>query len=264
MHRIYLVHWRPSEAASKVAHLAARFEVECGAPQGSPGLRPLRDHPPAAVIVDLDRAPAQGRDIGLALRQYKDTRHVPLVFAGGVASKVERVRELLPDATFAAWDDVLEPLRTAIDKPIEEPIVPAPAMAGYSGRPLAAKLGIKKGITVGLIDAPEDFESTLGSLPEGVSIRRQPRGRCDLVVWFTKTRKDLKRRVVSIGKRSGRGGLWIAWPKKASGVQTDVTQEIVRATGLGVGLVDYKICAIDATWSGLRFAWRKKEKKVVR
>ncbi|MGD8699278.1 MAG: hypothetical protein PVJ43_08315, partial [Gemmatimonadales bacterium] len=103
----------------------------------------------------------------------------------------------------------------------------------------------------------EGFEQTLGELPAGVVLRRQARGHCDLVVWFCKSQAELKRRVERLGELAGPGGLWIAWPKQASDISTDLTQAKVRATGLAAGLVDYKIAAIDATWSGLRFTRRR-------
>ncbi|KPJ90595.1 MAG: hypothetical protein AMS18_10465 [Gemmatimonas sp. SG8_17] len=130
-------------------------------------------------------------------------------------------------------------------------------MAGYSGTPLPKKLGIKQDTTVILVGSPQDFETTLGPLAEGVTLRKQARGKCDLVVWFPKSKKDLEQRVKQMGDLAGKGGIWIAWPKKASGAKSDLTQAIVRGCGLAAGLVDYKICSIDETWSGLKFTKRK-------
>ena len=130
-------------------------------------------------------------------------------------------------------------------------------MAGYSGTPLAKKLGIKQDTTIILVGSPQGFETTLGPLPEGVTLRKQARGRCDLIVWFAKSRKDLEQRVKQMGDLAGKGGIWIAWPKQASGAKSDLTQAIVRGCGLAAGLVDYKICSIDETWSGLKFTKRK-------
>ncbi|MCP5117986.1 MAG: DUF3052 domain-containing protein, partial [bacterium] len=127
-------------------------------------------------------------------------------------------------------------------------------MAGYSGTPLPKKLGIKPKLVLGLVNAPDDFEKTLGALPDGVKLRHNLRGRVDLIIWFTKSAADLKRRIERMAAVTPPGGLWIAWPKKASGVATDVTEPLVRKTGLAHGLVDFQICAIDATWSGLKFA----------
>jgi len=131
------------------------------------------------------------------------------------------------------------------------------APAGYSGTPLPRKLGIKPGFTVHLVDAPDGFETALGALPAGASLRRTGRRPADLVVWFVRSVAALDHGIVARAAATGPGGLWIAWPKKASGVRTDVTQAEVRAAGLDHGLVDYKIAAIDATWSGQKFARRK-------
>jgi len=136
--------------------------------------------------------------------------------------------------------------------------VPASNLAGYSGTPLPKKLGVKAGAVVALIGAPDDCDRTLGSLPDGARLRRRAGRGADLTIWFVRSRRDLERRIVRIASDLGVDGLWIAWPKKASGVTTDLTQSDVRRTGLSHGLVDYKICAVDSTWSALKFARRKK------
>lgn len=132
------------------------------------------------------------------------------------------------------------------------------SQTGYAGTPLPKKLGIKAGMVVGLVGAPETFDETLGELPTDVLLRWSARGRPDLVIWFPATRRQLERRVDRLGEIAGAGGMWIAWPKKASGVKTDLSEQAVRSAGLGAGLVDYKICAIDAMYSGLKFARRRK------
>lgn len=129
--------------------------------------------------------------------------------------------------------------------------------AGYSGTPLARKLGIRPGARVGLIGAPAGFDTVLGALPEGVAVRTRLRGRFDVIVAFASRRAVLVRRLEALKDTlEPDGGLWLAWPKRSSGVATDLTEADVRALGLGTGLVDNKVCAIDATWSGLRFVYR--------
>jgi hypothetical protein len=133
-------------------------------------------------------------------------------------------------------------------------------LEGYSGTPLVRKLGIKPGFTVALVAAPPGFRRELVGLPGDVRLVTRAGGTPDLVLWFVRTRRDLNRRVGRIGGLIGTGigaGLWIAWPKKASGVSTDVTGDVVRGAGLAHGLVDYKVCAINETWSGLKFARRR-------
>ena len=133
-----------------------------------------------------------------------------------------------------------------------------PQPAGYSGTPLPKKLGIKVGSTVALIRAPKAFDRTLGDLPAGVRFTTRTTKPVDLAVWFVTSVREIETRMAAMAPVAT--GLWIAWPKKASGVVTDVTENLVRNAGLAHGLVDYKVCAIDHTWSGLKFARRKHEK----
>jgi hypothetical protein len=257
LQRIRLIHWKESETEKLAEKLrAAGYEVN-GEPVTQGSLRELKRNPPAAVVIDLNRLPGQGRDVGLAVRAGKATRLVPLVFVEGDPVKVARVKKLLPDAEYTSWRRIRSALKRAISRPPTEPVVHQSALAGYSGTPLPKKLGVKPGYVVALVGAPQGFERTLGRLPEGVQLRKQARGKPDLVVWFTRSRRDLERRIGGLGKLAGKGGLWIAWPKKASGVASDLSQADVRRVGLASGLVDYKIAAIDETWSGLKFALRK-------
>jgi hypothetical protein len=134
---------------------------------------------------------------------------------------------------------------------------PPAAGAGYSGTPLPKKLGIREGMRVVVSGAPEGFEKTLGALPPGARIDHGGRGARALTICFVTSRKALQRALPANALQLYDGGLWIAWPKKSSGVATDVTEDVLRAEVLPRGLVDHKVCAIDATWSGLRFAPRR-------
>lgn len=129
--------------------------------------------------------------------------------------------------------------------------------AGYSGTPLPKKLEIKEGCRVATVGAPADFAATLGPLPAGAGVRRGVGQARDLTIWFVTSRRQLEGDVRRIVPPKGTGSLWIAWPKKASGVKTDVTEDVLREVLLPLGLVDRKVCAIDATWSGLLFSWRR-------
>jgi hypothetical protein len=135
------------------------------------------------------------------------------------------------------------------------------ATAGYSGTPLVDKLGIKPGTTLGLIGAPEGFDATLGELPDGVAVRRRVQGSLDVIVAFFVESSVLERRLPALrGALQPAGGLWLAWPKRASGVATDLSDNVVRELGLAAGLVDNKVCAIDAVWSGLRLVYRLRDR----
>ena len=257
MRRVCLVHWNAEEAVEKIAKLrAAGYEVDYGE-MDQAMLRGWRDNPPAAFVIDLSRMPTQGRDVAMALRIHKSSRNTPLVFVEGEPEKVERVKSALPDAVYTSWSRIRASLKAAIAKPPASPVVPASNLAGYSGTPLPKKLGIKPNSTLALIGAPKDFEKTLGELPEGVKMKKRADGACDLIIWFVRMRAELYDRIKEMGEQTGAGGIWIAWPKQASGLASDMTQNVVRETGLASGLVDYKVCAIDATWSGLKFARRK-------
>jgi hypothetical protein len=129
--------------------------------------------------------------------------------------------------------------------------------AGYSGTPLPRKLGIKPEARLALVGAPEGFDAVLGQLPSRVSVRRRLQGTFDVIVAFFDARAELERRLPACRAALDQaGGLWVAWPKRSSGVPTDLGEGTVRELGLAAGLVDNKVCAIDATWSGLRFVYR--------
>jgi hypothetical protein len=131
------------------------------------------------------------------------------------------------------------------------------APAGYSGTPLAKKLGIKPGHAIAFPSAPAGFEELLGDLPDGVRIKSRLTGPLDVIVFFTRRRAELERRLPALRRAMDpAAGLWIAWPKGSSGVETDLTGNVTREVGLAAGLVDNKVCAIDETWSGLRFVIR--------
>ena len=139
-------------------------------------------------------------------------------------------------------------------------------MAGYSGTPLAKKLGVKEGANLLLVNSPQEMEQWLAPLPDRVQVNVLPdRGKArdqDVIVFFPKDEKELTRRFGALarGLRPS-GGLWVAWPKKASGVPTDLSDCVVRESGLSAGLVDNKVCAISEVWSGLRFVHRLKDRK---
>lgn len=135
-------------------------------------------------------------------------------------------------------------------------------MAGYSGTPLARKLGVKEDQTIGVLGAPDGFTAVLAeTLPPGVSIRCRATGPLDVVVTFHTRRTDLERRLPALLRAMDvDGGLWVAWPKRASGVPTDITEDTVREVFLPLGLVDNKVCAIDDIWSGLRVVWRSERR----
>ena len=134
-------------------------------------------------------------------------------------------------------------------------------MAGYSGTPLARKLGIKEGTRLAVLGAPDEFE--IDALPGGVEVRATARGTHDVILSFHTRRADLAKRLPTLMRSLDvDGGLWISWPKKASGLPTDITEDVVREVALPTGLVDVKVCAVDATWSGLKLVVRRQNRDV--
>ena len=133
-------------------------------------------------------------------------------------------------------------------------------VAGYSRRSLVEKLGIKPGAAIAILSAPPGYEKTLGKLPS-VTRKSNESGPLDFVQFFTTERRDLEHRFAALARALAPAGmLWISWPKRASGVATDLTEDVIRAVGLAHGLVDVKVAAVDEVWSGLKFVRRVKDR----
>jgi len=136
-------------------------------------------------------------------------------------------------------------------------------MAGYSGTPLPQKLGIKPGMTVVIINAPTNYRRLLGTIPEGVTFSGRLKADSDFVHVFIKTPRELEKLLsVLREKLPDTGTVWASWPKRSSGMPTDVTEDVVRAVALPLGFVDIKVCAIDETWSGLKLMVRRSNRKL--
>lgn len=257
MVKVKLIHWKVEEVVERQSILeAAGYQVDSTLEEGSKFFKELANDPPSAIIIDLSRLPSQGRDLAIMLRKRKGSRHIPLVFVDGEPVKVERVKALLPDAWYTAWDQISAVIPRAIANPPADPVVHNSTFTGYEGKPLVIKLGIKPGMTVGLMNAPGDFEELLVELPAGVEIISGCSEECGLSIWFLRSRSDLENQIADIVQQSHHGPIWLAWKKKKSGQAADLTQQVVRQTGLENSLVDYKISSIDDTWSGLLFKFR--------
>lgn len=267
MSRVLLVHWHEAEGAERAAKLGrAGHDVVVHWQQSQAGSAELKrvfaEAPPDVVVVDLTRLPSHGREIAQWVHGRKATRGIPLVFVPGDPEKTERTRVAFPDAVYAPWPRLAAALKKAIATPPKASLAKVPAaavaVAGYSGTPLAKKLGARAGEALISVRAPKDFSAILGDLPEGTVHRTKLGGEAAVIVLFCRALAELRRDWDAAERcLAERGGLWVAWPKKASGVQTDLDESVVRAFGLDRGLVDTKVCAIDATWSGLRFSRRR-------
>ena len=134
-------------------------------------------------------------------------------------------------------------------------------MAGYSPRSLVAKLGIKPHTRIAIVNAPRGYRATLGKLPAGVRVAVAARGALPFIQFFTTSHRALEAKFSGLVRAlASDGALWVSWPKRASGVATDVTEDVVRAVALPRGLVDVKVCAVDDVWSGLKLVRRLKHR----
>jgi hypothetical protein len=134
-------------------------------------------------------------------------------------------------------------------------------MAGYSGTPLVKKLGIRESANAAFVNSPPNFATTL-DLPAGVTLNSRSQKPLDFVLLFVKSKRELENKFSPCAaKLTPSGMLWVSWPKKTSGVVTDVTENIIREVGLAKGMVDVKVCAVDEIWSGLKFVFRLKDRE---
>jgi|SRR5579872_3043076 len=257
MVNVVLVHWNKQEAKERARALKALgYKAKILFDPEKPGLAEIREHPPELFLIDLSRLPSQSREIAGHFRRAKATRNVPILFVGGDPDRVKTARKLIPDAEFATWEEIRAAMKRAIKNAPRNPSVPG-AMANYSASALPKKLGIRANCSILLINPPNRFERKLDPLPAYTKIIDDPKG-ANVAILFALSLAELVRDFRELEKAlPAKTALWIAWPKKASGVKTDLTENVVRGFGLDAGWVDYKVCAIDDIWSGLCFARRQ-------
>lgn len=257
MSRILLVHWNEAEAlerAQKLARLGHEVTTLWNSKDSSQ-FKP-KGKAPELLVIDLERIPSHGREIAGYFRRQKTTRNVPILFLGGDEEHIAKTRKLLPDATFAEWRSIKIGIAKADRNAPKSPVVPG-TMAGYSGTPLPKKLGIRENSRLVLVNAPLRFERKLEPIPPGAEIVDGAL-LANVAVLFAKSEAELVQDFRPLAKSlPQKVAFWIAWPRQASGIQTDLKEGIIREFGLAHGWVDYKICAIDETWSGLCFARKK-------
>jgi CheY-like chemotaxis protein len=257
--RVRLVCWNEDLAAERARVLKkAGLEVDASPFDPAGMITRLRENPPSLILIDLDRLPSHGRAVAIMLRTSKSMRDIPIVFAGGVEEKVARVRAEVPDALFTDWAKAPAAVKKAIRNP---PVVfakPVPYMQQYAGSRLAKKLDLKTGVKAALIGAEDGFVELLGDLPEGVEFETRITKDTKLVLWFVRASHEIASAFELACARMPEGcSIWIIYPKKAGRYRVDFNQNDIRLTGLEAGVVDYKICAVDADWSGMKFARRR-------
>jgi hypothetical protein len=211
---------------------------------------------PAVLVLDLDKLPSRSREIALALRSTKSARHIPILFAGGASEKTVRIRSEHPDGIFVSWFEAPRALAVLLQQPPPTPSILPPR--DFSATPLPKKLGIRLGMKIALIAAPDAFEELLGDLPENTSLATHLTPKTGLALCFVRSLKDLAATLDLLTLRLPKqAAVWIVHPKSAGKYRVDFNQNHVRDYSLAVGLVDYKVCSIDHDWSALKFAWRK-------
>jgi hypothetical protein len=260
MQKLRLICWNADLAKERAAILqAAGFACDSSPMQGSGIVGQMREMQPAAVVIDLDRLPSQGRELAIMLRASKSTRHIPIVLAGGVPEKVARLRAELPDAVYASWNSIGPAISLAISVPPRDPVRPTPHMERWSDSSLSRKLGITGKMHVSILGAPEGFDEMLSDLPEGVTISTRLSKQARLALYFVRSSDDLDKALEHLAGQLPQGSsAWIIHPKPGPRAKRDFNQNDVRDRALPLGLVDYKVCSVSEDWSGLKFAWRKK------
>ena len=251
MARLFLVHLNEQEAETHAAELRRLgHEVEVrGGPYRPGWLKEIDKIQPEAVVISLDRLPSHGRSIAAVIGERKVTRTTPIVFAGGEPEKVAQTKEKFPECIYAGW----ERIRAGIQQALRQKVQPHPKRGIETHGPLVKRLGIKEDSRVVTFNAPASFERTLG-----MPVEEEGAGPAGRVILFCESESDLARDFARAAQCVGEaGGLWIAWPKRASGVRTDITSNAIREYALARGWVDYKVCSIDAKWSGYLLARRR-------
>jgi hypothetical protein len=205
-----------------------------------------------AVVIGLARRPSCGRELAVALRSAKSTRHIPILFVDGVPERVEAIRQLLPDAIYTNSPRLPAALKKV--KPLANPVVPTPMMDRYASRTTAQKLGIHENSKVTVVDPPRDYLHVLGDLPANVEIEEDPEKLSAVTVCFLHQIESLPD-ILGLGLRiAARSKFWICWKK---GQKTGLNDIPIRNAAVALGLVDYKVCSLNPTWSGMLFAVKK-------
>jgi CheY-like chemotaxis protein len=248
-----VIHRQPDVAVERARRLCLEGLEAAAYPAFGPrAFREIRANPPDAILIDLTELPSYGRAMAVLLREQKSTRNIPLVFLKGDPEKAARVREVLPDAAFATWPHAAPAILRAIDR--------APALGvspNFAGTPLARKLRIGEDRVVAILEAPGNISEILGPLPKGVRIEKKI-GDAELILFFVKSAAALGRALPRLAPQITPGRtLWICWPKRTSTMPCDLTLTLIREMVAPYDMVDSKICAIDATWSGTAITKRR-------
>jgi hypothetical protein len=246
-----MLHWRDPKALLGALRKAG-YQVDF---DERPTITTIRKAEPAAMVIDLSVTPSRGRDYAVYLRGSKSMRHLPIVFVDGEPEKVQKIRDLLPDAVYTTLGQVGGAVKRAIAKAPVAPVVPPQYMQRWTGRTTAQKMGIAVGSRVAVIDPPPDYARVLGELPDGASLEEDSGEVLPVTIWFVRDPEEYIRALPRKRSIAARSKFWVAWPK---GKRAGINQFVIRDAALQLGLVDYKICSVNEVWTAMVFAVKKK------
>jgi CheY-like chemotaxis protein len=250
---ISLTHWKAGEAKPLIALLEqAGYTVHYAGDRKPMRMTELRKLNPVAAVVDLSRMPSYGKYWAAEVRA-SSLKHLPILFVDGDAEKVAQVKAALPDATFTSRDKLVDALKRA--KPVSNPVAPSRMMA--STRSVALKMGIKPGQPVAVFNAPPGYPKIIGVLPEGAKFEEEPKEPAPVAVWFVRELDAYLSGLREMRKLAAQSRLWVLYPKQKKGKRSGITQFDLRESAIQAGLVDFKICSVDETWTGMAFAVKK-------
>ena len=251
---VSLIYWKAAEAKPLIDLMErAGYSVHYAGDQKPIRMAQLRKIDPVAAVVDLSRMPSNGKYWAAELRA-SSLKHLPVVFVGGDRARVGPVKEAIPDAQYTTIQDLTNVLKKV--RPVANPVQPSRMMA--STRPAAVKLGVRENTRVALFDAPRDYLSVIGALPEGATIEEESEEIAPVTLWFVRDPDAYLSGLLTMKKRAAKSKLWVLYPKQQKGKASGgITQFVLRESAIKVGLVDYKICSVDGTWTGMAFAVKK-------
>ena len=252
MKQIALLHWKPDEIA-ELARRIQGFRVAPVAPRPGESLKDLERIEAEAVVICLDRMPSNGRAVGYHLRTRKATRHIPIIFVGGEPDKVQKARELLPDATFASWASVSK----AVTKAIAEASTTPTKAPIHVGNPLHIKLGLKPGMKIAVLGAPKPFDTIVRDLPEGIEMTEELDRDADVAYWFVRSLSELELGIHWFESRMPKAKFWILWKRGASKIPDAVSYASLVEIAAGAGYAQYKIVRVDDVWSAAIFGYKR-------
>jgi CheY-like chemotaxis protein len=262
-HRIRYIHWNAAEADEYIEKLRNQgFDVEYDERPNSHHFAEWRTTPPDLFLIDLTRLPSHGREAGVALRNYKALRTVPIVFLDGEPEKAEQVKQILPDAIYVQAAKLVPTLKRVLRTgPVKQAAKPVAMMERYGNRSIAQKVGIEPHSAVALWESPGQIEQMLEGLPDGVHWVEPDDERATLAILFARDEESVDEAFLLALRHPHLKKIWVARRKAGTGPKKlgAVSENLVRETGLARGFVDYKVCALSNEWSGLLFARKKPE-----